>query len=262
MESKRQVVNITGNKNGFINLEPTNHSSDSITEEKNNQETPHNQSSFPNHENNFIFINSNNSNNNQTKNYESENLTNKKKEKNIDEIIYSSSQNQNQNLNLNNFLLKKKREVGDFDEERKNFLETNQMTEEKNTKKNNKITRLVVTKIKSSNKDFVAKSRLGNINEDPNENYDNNKNEKDNENKYEINNINRQRFLQRLNSANSSYSVNCPMDNYKNQNNNSNRFYLNNLENQYVNINKKDTFLNLNENENENADQNNYGNFF
>ena len=123
MESKRQIEKITGNRNGFINLDPTNHTSDSITEEKLNQETTSNQNIFPVHEKNFIFNNSKNTFDNQTTNYESNNFIDVGREKNIDEIIYDSSQNQNQNLN--NFLLKKKRETGDFEVERKNFLETN-----------------------------------------------------------------------------------------------------------------------------------------
>ena len=224
MEYNKQKANLNGNG---INFEFTNtkNSNEILSQEKLDQETPINQNFS---QKKYTFKSSLNptesTNLNQNINY------------NAQKGIFEISQNEN-NQNSENFLLKNKREHADFNDDGENLMNSNQITEEKNGKKN-KIKRLVITTISSAKK-FLAKHRFV-----------------QNENENEIQNFNRQGFFSKMNSTHSIYSVNCPNHHLENHVHSENKIVGKNLYREFGN-NENKVNLNLNENE----DEENFGKF-
>jgi hypothetical protein len=231
MESNGQKAKYNGNG---IHFNYTN--SNNKTQEKINQETPSYIKQIPlKSVSDYIFKNSLMNSENFNKNEENLNENLQIPSVNLQEEINQSTHSEN-NQNSENFLLSKKRENSENDDE-KNYPILNTM---ERLNKSNKIERypkrLVVTRIKSEQKEFKAKSRLGN-------------------NENEISNFNRQGLFDKMNSTTSVYSVNCPLHHLRNNPDGENKKIWKKLDKEFE---KNENNMNLNENEN----TENFGNFF
>lgn len=219
MESNRQDFKFNGNG---INYDFSNQIRGNISQEKYNQDTPFNQDNFSNPSTNYNFKSSLTSNVSQNQNQNPSN-----------NFLFNFNQNkpnilQNQNhQNSENIFLNKKREEPINEDNQKNDLISNPKTEEKSVKKQQRIQRLVVTKIKSSSKKLVSKSRFE-------------------QHEIENKNFNRQGFLEKLNSSTSIYSVTCPEHHIKNHTECNKKIIEKNLENEFDNR-QNEINLNLNE---------------
>lgn len=176
------------------------------------------------------------------------------KNKNPNDYLIKEKDELENNKN-NNFLLRRKREnennennknANDCDDSinNKSFTDNNNdkenpKTNEKSTKKSNRISRLVVTRVKSSSKKLMSKKRFENFN------FEKNQKEK---------NFNGQGFYRKKNSTTSIYSVNCPLDHFTINgkcDHDNNRLMGKNLQKDFEdNENNNENNLNLNLKEN------------